>query len=415
MKKTLNYSKRILSFLISLIPKIKVSDVVNNLLSNLPRFYLNEDIEIAIESIRASAIKGNIYAVEKLFNVIEQGTVEVQVEAVKALEKINPPLIQDRIIEYYTLVTDTDVKIEILKLLNSRYYKSKEVINFNRGIISDNSCGVDYKIISISGLVKSKDFSFISYIFPHGELRLIEEVLIDVVEQNGIELEEFLKKQADNLNYFSDRVLGYYLSAYTLKVGRGNASIFNRILEEKDLKVINAYLNLCERGIQFSSFTKRLFRILLSFPIFDFTLRDTIEKKARKLLELIINIANSGSINDIKELTLICNVQLTNLFKNLMNSHISLSNVKSKVDFYNRFLAQLFEILLPADILADVTEYFSNENMENAPLLISTLKQFARTSDEKKWIEACVTLFYENDERRRLQIYTILKKSKSRH
>ena len=103
-------------------------------------------------------------------------------------------------------------------------------------------------------------------------------------------------------------------------------------------------------------------------------------------------------------------MQLTSLFKNLKLSHISLSNVKSKGEFYYRFLAQLFEKLLPVELLDDVIHYFSGKNLDNASLLVSTLMQFAKTQEEKRLIEACVPLFYENDERKRLQIYTILKK-----
>ena len=410
MSKKKDCSDRFLSFLISLIPKIKNSREINDLLLNLPRFYLNENLDIALESIKASGIDGNIFAVEKLFNVIDEGETKVKIQAIKALNDINPPLIHERLIEYYNLLSENEVKIEILKLLNERYYKNKEVINFNRSIVSDNNSKLDFKTISVSGLVKSKDFSFLSFIFPHGESRLIEEVLVRIIKENGIEVEEFLKKQTSNLDFFSDRILGYYLCAYTLKVGGAKVSILNRISEEKNVETLNSYLDLCQDGIYFSDFTKRLFRILLSFPILNFSDEDSTETKVRKLLKIIIDIANNGSINDIKELTLTCNVQLTSLFKNLKLSHISLSNVKSKGEFYYRFLAQLFEKLLPVELLDDVIHYFSGKNLDNASLLVSTLMQFAKTQEEKRLIEACVPLFYENDERKRLQIYTILKK-----
>jgi len=416
MDRRVDYNEKYLSFLISLIPKLEkngeISDLQQDLLLKLPRFYLNEDTDISTESIRASGIRDNIFAVESLFKIIEEGNPKIQIEAIKALGKINPPLIHERLIEYYSLLKDEDVRKEILKLLNRKYYKHKEVINLNRGIVSDSGNRLDFKIFSVSGLVKSRDFSFLSYVFPYGEERLIEEILENIVEQNGVEVEEFLKRQEANLDYFSDRILGYFLCAYTLKVSGVKSSLINRILDEKNVECINAYLDLCEKFLYQSSFLKRLFRILLSFPVIESQDVNSIEKRIRGILKKIIEQAFGGSINDVKELTLTCNVQLSNLFRNIVASHISLSGVKSKYELYSRIMAQLFEKFLPSELLTETIDYFSRNDIENASLLVTTIMQFAKTVEDKKLIEACVPLFYVADERRRLKIYTILKKVK---
>jgi len=375
--------------------------------SILCKYFYSSDMDICCAAIRSSASKENIDVVPHLFQLIDRAKDPVKIEAIRALAAINVPLTVEKLIKYFPIFQEIEVKKEILKAVNSIAAAYKKVAELNRGVLIDEGQNESLKEIAVQGLVDTGDFESLLYYIPHAPSSIQKGTFNTILKKNSSSASNFLKQLEKYTHAFTDTALGIYICAYLLKSNNPKNNFMLNLLQGATKSTLHSYLNGISENLKHIPSVKKAFRILLLLPYWD---EDT-EKMIDRLLLEVLDLTKRNFPRAMNELITLTTVYLDALFKKISKGYLSVKSAKGRDGLLAVLLARLFERVITHELIVEVQRYFKDENHVNAGLMIERIREVLkneRESDRKRF-EACIPLFMETERIKRLNIYSVIK------
>ena len=375
--------------------------------SLLNGYFYNSDTEISSAAIRAAASESNHSAVSHLFQLIERAKLPQKIEAAKALAVINDRSSVEGLIKYFPILSEVEVKKEILRAVNTIAPSNDRVAELNMGILMDEGYDNSFKEIVIQGLVGSGDFLSLSYHIPHAAPQVQNAAFKKILTSDSVDASLLLKRLEGYADTFSEVSLGLYLCGYLLKVRGPKINFMISLMQNAKTETLSTFLGALSGTMDQIPSVKKVFRVLLLMPYGD---ADT-EKLACKVLREVIDLTKRHSPRAISELVSLTSVYLDTLNKKIRESHLYIKGIKERSALLVILLAQLFERVLPAELLSEVQDFFKDEKVKSPVSVIKKIKGVLANEEEaeRKRFEACLPLFRETGRIKRLNIYSTLK------
>jgi len=370
-------------------------------------FIYDEDLDISIEAIQACAAIKESSSVNCLLEIVEKGKKLQKLEALRALSVIKAPNLEKELLKYYSVVTDPDVRGEIIDSLNKLCPGDSEVIELNRSILMDGGIDDKLKCSAVEGLTLGGDFSFLKNLILHTSSEVQSRIFQTISLSRIPGCSDFLCTLQGEEVYFSHHPLGYFLGAYILQVKSPNNNYVMNHLNKGGSETIKAFLDVICSGITGCSSVKHPFRILFLVPYSG----QGNEDKILEILELIVEYTRQKTSGTPGELISLSSVYLDTIYKKIEKSYIRIRGIKDRDSLRRIILAHLLERYAPAPVCIRVGKFFKQGNPEDADKVVKLIRNLIPSTDrrEVKRFEACIPLFSEQDRMKRLKIYSILK------
>jgi hypothetical protein len=375
--------------------------------SVLTNYYYHPDNEISCIAIKASASKDNLEAVSHLFQLIDRAKIPIKIEAVRALAEIRDPLVVEKLMDYFSLFQELEIKEEILKAANALVAKHHRVAELNRGILLQEGQAESLKEISVQGLVQSGDFDSLLYFVPHASTGIQKSTFKEILNKDITSASELLKKFEAQAQGLRGEALGIYLCAYLLKSNNPKNTFILNLLQNAKKDTINAFLHGLHNNLEYVPSVKKVFRILLLLPYWD----EETEKIIDRLLQDVLDLTKRKFPRAMNELISLTTVHLDTLFTKVSKGYLLINNIKERDKLLAIFLARLFERIMPEDLIQELQSFFKDKSHVEKDLLLSKVWDTLKHADEadRKRFEAFAPLFNEKERIKRLNIYSIVK------
>ena len=375
--------------------------------SLLSHHFYSADEDVSIAAIRAAAWAQNLDAIPHFFQLIERAKSPVRVEAIRALAQIRDPLSVEKLLKYFPLYHELEVKAGILSAVNSIIPSHGSVAEFNRSILIDREQDDVLKEIAVRGLTQTGDFATLSYYIPHAKDAIRREAFSQILKKESGSASDFLWRMEEHAHTFTGDTLGIYLCAYLLKCANPKNNLILTLLRQADAANWHAFLKgILEHLSQIPS-VKRVFRVMLLIPYLD----EEVEKLTDRVLKEVMQLTRRRFPRAVNELISLTVVHLDALFKKVSKNYLSLKGVTGKESLLGVLLARLIERTVPQALVQEVQQHFKDDATDDALPLIEKIRKALeqKPEEEKRRFEACMPLFMEAERIRRLNTYTIVK------
>jgi class 3 adenylate cyclase len=376
----------------------------------LSRYFYNSNPDISCAAIKSSAISFNRGAVPHLFKLLDKGPLPVKIEAARALSVIDHPSTLERLINYFPLFQDIDVKREILRAVNIIASKHDRVAELNRGVLIDEGQDVSLKEIAVQGVVDAGDYPFLTYYLPHTSSSIQYRAFYKILQPGEKGVSDLLMRLEGCAQTFSDTPLGLFLCIYLLKVRNPKNDFILQHLQNKGRVAILSFLGAISLGLEHIPSIKKVFRLLLLIPYGDII----TETSCNNVLKEVIDYTHRRFPTTMSELITLTSVHIDTLYKKVRKSLLSLKGVGDRDALLIIRMARLFEKTLPAVLLEEVQNFFKAEKPQPPGQIIDKIRGvFVNEEEEdRKNFDSFVHIFSESERIRRLSIYSTLKKIK---
>ena len=187
-------------------------------------------------------------------------------EAIRALSKINDPLSVEKLLKYFPLYREPEVKEEILSAVNSIIPSHEGVAELNRSILIDKKQNIKLKEFAVRGLIQINDYESLSYFIPYSADEIRRTAFLRLLEKDGASVVDFLRVMEEHAGTFAGETLGIYLCAYLLKSTNPKNNLLLNLLQKSRLEAWHAFLVGILAHMDRIPSVKKVFRILLLLP-----------------------------------------------------------------------------------------------------------------------------------------------------
>jgi len=371
----------------------------------LTRFFYDSNISISLEAIRSSACQGNNIAIPHLYKITESGELSQKIASIQTISIIENDSSIEPLIKYFHYFHEEDVRREIVKAINRISPFHTKVQDFNRGILMNPGIEESIKRIAVKGLIHSENFGFLLHYIPNTETSVQNEVFLNVIESSGSDVEVFIRKIKDFPKDFAADTLGFYLSAYVLKLKNVSNNYIIKCLKssKKTLLFFLDTLLTKRKGI---TSIKRIFRLILLAPYMD----EETESLVLDLLSGLISDTKSRSLSLLKEISSIVQVHIDNIFGKIKSKRIQFKETENKLKLLISILKNILERYATRKQIKDLKKTFNKKLNDNTREIIEILQSVIvnATNEDKKRFNACVPLLLFMSQKNHNTIYDVL-------
>ena len=357
--------------------------------------FYDSDLDVSLAAISASASLGNEAAVPHLYRMLESGKPQQKLAAVQTLAAINAPSSIEQLAKYFTILTATEVRREILRAINRISATHPKARELNRAVLMESAVAREYYEIILGGLLESGDLepvrSHLLRASPEGQRAILHKLLATGSEEAGAFLEYF----QDKTGQFDTNTLGCYLCAFELKTSNPPANFVVELLAGSDPRATTSFLiSLANYNGRIPN-PGRIFRLLLKLPYVD---QDTETHTGSFIARLVAEVRSHSPLL-VNELVLTTSANLEAVFVRIKKQHISLKGIKEKEALLAVILAKLLEQYASKQLLADVQSHFRTDGGYNPTALIARVKEalISAPEAEQNKLDACLPLFTSSD------------------
>ena len=361
----------------------------------LVKDFYDSDLDVSLAAISASASLGNEAAVPHLYRMLESGKPQQQLAAVQTLAAINAPSSIEQLAKYFTILTATEVRREILGAINRISATHPKARELNRAVLMESAVAKEYYEIILGGLLESGDLepvrNHLLRASPEVQRAIFHKLLAAGSEEAGAFLEYF----QDKTGQFDPNTLGCYLCAFELKTSNPPANFVVELLAGSDPRATTSFLiSLANYNGRIPN-PGRIFRLLLKLPYVD---QDTETHTGSFIARLVAEVRSHSPLL-VNEFVLTTSANLEAVFVRIKKQHISLKGIKEKEALLAVILAKLLEQYASKKLLADVQSHFRTDGGYNPTALIARVKEalISAPEAEQNKLEACLPLFTSSD------------------
>jgi class 3 adenylate cyclase len=375
--------------------------------SLLTHYFYSPDEDISCASVRAAASKKNLEVISHLFHLVERAKLPVKIEAIRAFSVVSDPITVEKLLNYFSLFQETELKREILEAAISIFASHSRVAELNRGILIEENQITELKEVAAEGLVEIGDFESLSYYLTHAPSRIQKKVFLKILKKDIASASDFLKQLEGYAHTFESDVLGIFLCAYLLKSSNPKNNFLLTLLQNAKKETIRSFLHTLAQHIEHIVSVKKVFRLLLLMPSRDTDTEEQIDRIIRQVLELTKRRFPRAK-NELMSLT---SVHLEAVFSKLSKGSLLLKNRKERSGLLAVFFSRFCETYLSEPLIRDIQRFFKEDRPRNPKDLMSRIRKELRSAGRngEKGFEAFVPLFTETERIKRYSTYSIVK------
>ncbi len=373
----------------------------------LTDYFFHPDNDVSMAAVQSSGINGNVEAVGHLFSIIKKSPPELKREAIRALAEIKAPGTTERLVQYFTTFTETDLKHEILEAVNEIQPNHERVIELNRGVLSDGMSSEDFQSSAVCGLVDAGDFEFLDYYITNAAGPVQDVAFRHIITSQNDRASSFLKKLEGKCNTVSEEARAAFLCACLTREKNPTPLFVLDMLSGSTKNTVLEFLNLLSRNIGQSTSIKSTFRFLVMVPFVD----REVEAVIGDLIRATIEVFRERSPHALNELRTVVSVHLDTSFKKAQTGLTSVKKISNREELLPLFFRHCIEKYCPQAVVEKMRVLFRKEITEDAKTLIEKLTWFVNegTNSDIKGFRACMPLFLETDQKKRYRIHTVMR------
>jgi class 3 adenylate cyclase/HEAT repeat protein len=368
----------------------------------------NSDIQVSLAAIRGSASIGNEVAIPHLYRMIEHGKVEQKTAAIRTLAAINAPSSIDKLTKYYNIFSEKEVRLEILKSINSISPMNTKVQQLNRTILLDPDREPGFCETIMTGLLEAGNMDLVRQHLMKAPAEVQRIVFTRLLLASSEEASSFILAYSEDVARFDPLTLGCYLCAYELKTRNPQQNYLLDLLQSSDPRATTSFLTALSQYSGKIQYPTRMFRLLLRFPFVD----SETEAMNGEFLSKILTEVKTYSPLLLNEFIFTTATHLEAVFAKLKKQQISLGGVKEREMLLVILLAKIIEQYGTRELLSETQRYFKMPSPDNPSALVQKLRGLLSSApqDDQHRLEACVPLFTSDDRKLRLNTASTLSK-----
>jgi class 3 adenylate cyclase len=375
--------------------------------SLLAHYFYSPDEDISCTAVRAAASEKNLEVISHLFHLVERAKLPVKIEAIRAFSIINDPITVDKLLNYFSLFQETELKREILEAVNSIFASHRRVAELNRGILIEENQVTELKEVAVEGLVEIGDFDSLSYYIAHASSRIQKKVFLKILKKDSAPASDFLKQLEKCANTFESDVLGIFLCAYLLKSSNPKNNFLLAFLQNSKKEAIRSFLHALSHHIECVVSVKKVLRLLLLMP-----LRDTdTEEHVNRIIRAVLELTKRRFPRAKNELMSLTAVHLEAIFSKLSKSSLLLKNWQERSGLLAVFFSRFCEKYLSEPLIRDIQRFFKEDNGRNPEELMGRIREELKAAGKNgaNQFEKFVPLFTEPERIKRYSTFSIVK------
>jgi len=372
----------------------------------LTKEFYNSDPAVSLTAIRSSAVIGNEFAVPHLYTLIEKGSQEQKVEAIRTLAVIRAPSSVGTLIKYIHLFPDNALKLEIVTALTAIGSHDEKYRELLTGFVNDGAVEETLRVAAARGVSEFASEAQLRELMKTAPLAvkktLIECALVYPPEQAA----GFFQIVPDVAKTLDNEALGRFYAGHLLFVRLSDQKAILKAFSGKGRGAIASFLQAlldCSGEI---AQPLKVFKTLLILPYLN---RET-EQLTGQNLEKIVEIMRERSPFVLNELATITIAHLEALSGKIKKNFLSLGTIQQKEGLLSLLFARLIENYATPALLEDVQRYFKGNKYVDEQGLISDIRKALRNAaeEEKNQFKACMGLFNPQRKADQLKTQTML-------
>ncbi len=375
--------------------------------SLLNHYFYSPDDDISCAAIRAAASKKNLEVISHLFHLVERAKLPVKIEAIRAISAVNDPIAVEKLLNYFPLFQEIELKREILEAAVSIFAAHSRVAELNRGILIEEKQSTELKEVAAVGLVEIGDFESLSYYITHAPPRIQKKVFLKVLKKDSVPASDFLKQLEGCAHTFESNVLGIFLCAYLLKSSNPKNNFLLTLLQRAKKETTRSFLHTLSQHLEHIVSVKKVLRLLLLMQSRDNDTEEQIDRIIREVIELTKRRFPRAK----NELMSLSTVHLEAVFAKLSKGSLLLKNRKERSGLLAVFFSRFCEKYLSGSLINDIQRFFKEGPPPKPEDLVNRIRKELRAAGRngENRFEAFVPLFTENERIKRYATYSILK------
>lgn len=366
----------------------------------IKEFY-NSDLDISLTAIKSSSSLGNEIAVPHLYKIIEKGVLQQKIEAIKTLSKIKAPSSIIRLIQYFNLFKQKEVRIEILKTINSISPLNEKIGELNQSILLSSDYDDDFRETALLGLIKTDRLEFVEKYVKSSSPEIQKTIFYEVLQSGNDKVHVFISKFKELSKEFSPDTLGCYLCAYILKVLTGKSFVIDSLKRAENETIISFIKTLSEFKGMIEQ-PKEILRILLILKY----ISPEIEAVTGDFVEKVISEVRKRMPNLLSYFILMVSTHIETVFGKIKKQYFSIKGIKEKNTLLIILLAQIVEKYASPKLLNKIQNYFQTTGIYKSEKIIKELDNALKDAPEedKNKLKVCISLFNIKNPKARISV-----------
>ncbi len=364
--------------------------------------FYQADQEVSLAAIRSSASIGNEAAIPHLYKIIETGTNEQKLASIESLMEIKAPSSIERLVKYFHLFEEPDLKEHILIALNRITPFSDEVQEFNKAILLTPGQSPSLLENAVLGLINSRNLLAVQGFLRTAPSRLQKLAFREILQSGDKDSASFVESFQDLADQMAPDVLGYYLCAYQIRASNVKQNFVLESIKDPEIETIRAYLEALSEYEGTIEHPRQVFRMLLIIPYSD----PASEAKTGDLVEKIASIIKHRFPHLFSNISLMVATHLETVFGKIKKQYLSIKGVKIRSNLLIIVFAKLLEKYASAELLLKLQRYFLESLLTNPDPLVQEILEAMKNAPEEdvNRFKACRALFSTKETKTRLSI-----------
>ncbi len=363
--------------------------------------YYNSDIDISLTAIKSSASLGNEIAIPHLFKIIEKGVTEQKLEAIRTLAEIKAPSSIARLIQYFNLFKQKEIRLEVLKAINSIAPLNEKIGELNQSILISVDYNFNFKETAVKGLIKADKLEIIESFVKSAPAQIKKTVFYSVLQSGSEKAPAFIEDFLKISNQFSPEVLGCYLCAYELKLASRQSFVIDSLKKASNDTIISFLKTLCDFKGRIDH-PKQILRILLILNY----ISPEIEAMTGDFVEKIVTEVRKRAPHLLSYFILMVSTHIETVFSKIKKQYFSIKGITEKTMLLIVLFAQIVEKYASPKLLNNIQNFFQTSTVRDSkPILLQLGKALSKAPEEdKNKFKAFSSLFQIKNPKTRISI-----------